>query len=311
MPRRRQHLRLRLVLTATITLSLWCAGSPARAADPVFVGWTAALPAFTWQYNPNSSDACVAGQVSCVRRTIKTMQQRFDPLAATCVHSAVFGLAYLLTTQAYLTSSTTAGFYNDPRFVNHEDAAFAAMYFTAYDKWTRGRLAYVPPAWRIAFDAGARKQVSGMGDLLLGMNAHVNRDLPFVLAKIGLVAPDGTSRKADHDKVNVMLNRVVQPLMAEEAARFDPDIDSARTPYGVGYTALLQALVGWREAAWRQAERLVTAPNAAARAQVADSIETTAATEASAIIASTSYVPPLTTTASRDRYCAVHGQDGS
>jgi hypothetical protein len=38
--------------------------------------------------------------------------------------------------------------------------------------------------------------VTGSGDLLLGISAHVNRDLPFVLASLGLVAPDGTSRKA-------------------------------------------------------------------------------------------------------------------
>jgi hypothetical protein len=105
--------------------------------------------------------------------------------------------------------------------------------------------------------------VTGSGDLLLGISAHVNRDLPFVLASIGLVAPDGTSRKADHDRINVMLNKVQEPLLAEQAARFDPDMAVPATPYGLGYTGLMQTLMVWREAAWRSAERLVAAPDAA------------------------------------------------
>ena len=138
----------------------------------------------------------------------------------------------------------------------------------------------MPPAWRVAFRRRPNKQVAGSGNLLLGMSAHVNRDLPFVLAGIGLVKPDGTSRKADHDKINDMLNRVVSPLLAEEARRFDPTIDDINTPYGLSYTALMQALIVWRETAWRNAERLVAAPTAAARAAVAADIEAYAATVA-------------------------------
>jgi len=155
-------------------------------------------------------------------------------LAASCDHAAVFGLAYLRTTETYLQTAQTPGFYADPAFVNHEDITFAAAYYSAYDNWVAGRPDQVPPAWRIAFDAGRNRSVSGSGDLLLGINAHVNRDLPFVLAAIGLTAPDGTSRKPDHDKINQMLNRVYPPLVEEEAARFDPTIANIQTPYGVG-----------------------------------------------------------------------------
>ena len=66
------------------------------------------------------------------------------------------------------------------------------------------------------------------GDLLLGMNAHVNRDLPFALYSIGLVTPKGSSRKPDHDKVNVFLNSVVEPLFEEAAARYDPTVDDTQ-----------------------------------------------------------------------------------
>ena len=129
----------------------------------------------------------------------------------------------------------------------------------------------------------------------------------IVLAATGLVARDGSSRKRDHDQINVMLNRVVEPLVTEAAARFDPGIAFVPTPYGVGYTGLMQMLVAWRETAWRQAERLVAAPDAAARNRVARQIETYAETNAQAIVTATAYQPPVTTTAARDAYCAING----
>ena len=72
--------------------------------------------------------------------------------------------------------------------------------------------------------------MTAAGNLSLGINAHIQRDLPFVLAGIGLVKPDGSSRKPDHDRVNVFLNRVTDDLYAEIARRFDPTIDDADLP---------------------------------------------------------------------------------
>src|SRR3546814_13499817 len=87
-------------------------------------------------------------------------------------------------------------------------------------------MAATPRAWQIAFSAADNRRVSGLGNMLLGMSAHVNRDLPMVLAEIGLVKPDGTSRKPDHDKVHAILNLVIEPLLAAAGARFDPSIDA-------------------------------------------------------------------------------------
>ena len=275
----------------------------AAADDPPFIGWSALLPQLVYQYNPSSIDDCVAGRTQCVRKTIREMQKRYEPLAGSCDHDAVFALTYLRTTQAYLDYSQQPGFLSDPAFVNHQDAAFAQMYFDAYDNWTAGRVAQVPKAWQIAFSAADGRRVNGLGNLLLGMNGHVNRDLPYVLAAIGLVKPSGESRKPDHDQIDIMLNHVVEPLVTEAAAQFDPQIPNQRTPFGVGYTGVLQALVLWREMAWRNAELLVAAPTPAARALVEAQIEAYAATTATSLVAATSYLPPLTSTAARDAYC--------
>jgi hypothetical protein len=282
------------------------AATPASAADPPFVGWSATIPALTYRYEPTSLDDCVAGRPSCVADTIREMQNRFAPLARNCSHRAIFTLAYLRTTEQYLSFSAKTGFLQDPAFVNHQDVAFAQMYFDAYDNFAAGRIAQVPPAWRVAFRAADGKQVDGMGDLLMGMSAHVNRDLPFVLAAIGLTMPDGSSRKPDHDQINVMLNHVVEPLVGEVSARFDPSMAVAPTPYGIGFTGLMQTLIVWRELAWRNAELLVAAPTAAARDVVAAQIEASAEVTANALMTASRYLPPVRTTERRDDHCAAH-----
>jgi len=292
-----------IIIALSVALSV-SAATPA-AADPPFVGWSATIPALTYQYEPTSLDDCVSGKPSCVARTIRQMQNRVTPLSQSCSHRAVFALAYLRTTEQYLNFSQKPGFLRDPAFVNHQDVAFAQMYFDAYDDFAAGRISRVPPAWRVAFRVADGKQVNGMGDLLLGMNAHVNRDLPFVLAAIGLTMPDGSSRKLDHDQINIMLNHVVEPLINELGARFDPSIAVAPTPFGLGFTGLMQTLLVWRELAWRNAELLVAAPTEAARDVIAAQIEASAEATGTALMAASRYLPPLQTTVSRDSYCVA------
>jgi hypothetical protein len=274
------------------------------SSDPWFVGWSAALPPAYMGVNTASSDDCVAGRIACVDRVARRLAKQVQD--ARCNHNAVFSLAYQRTTESVAAwERADPTFFDDNPWLNHYDATFADMYFTAWNDWRRGS-GTVPRAWAIAFDMADRRRATAAGNLLLGMSAHVNRDLPFTLYAIGLVAPDGSSRKADHDRVNEILNTVVTPLLDEIARRYDPAV---RVVPGIGSTAdflQFQALPAWREQAWRNAELLATAPNAAARQAIAATIEQSAATTASALLALTSYVPPLTTSASRDAYCSAH-----
>jgi Family of unknown function (DUF5995) len=282
--------------------------APGAAEDPPFVGWTSLLPALSIPYDVTSPDDCIAGRARCVDKTIREMTRRFDPLASSCDHNAIFSLTYLRVTEEYR-RTIEMPFFDDTPFVNHEDTIFAHYYFAAYDAWAAGDLADVPPAWRIAFAAARDHEVSASGDLLLGINAHVQRDLPFVLYSIGLVAPDGTSRKLDHDRVNEILNRVADDVIAEIARRFDPTVDDTNLPTFLDDFTVFQTLVAWRESAWRDAEALAAAPTPAARDEVAAQIETDAAAEASAIVTATQYPPLSGGSAARDAYCAVHHDD--
>jgi hypothetical protein len=241
-----------------------------------------------------------------VDAVVREMQRRFERQAAACDHDAIFALSYLRTTEEYRRTLAEPDFYEDPRFVTHEDAVFAKLYFDAYDAFHRGDPAATPPAWRIAFDAAADHALPAAGDLFLGINAHVQRDLPFALAAIGLVKPDGTTRKTDHDRVNRFLNRVMDDLIPEVARRFDPTIDDTNLPTTVDDLLTFQAIPLWRETAWRNAERLATAPDAEARAAVAASIEAYAASQAQLLRTALMYPLGLGARA-RDTFCAAHG----
>ncbi|MES1188248.1 MAG: DUF5995 family protein [Myxococcales bacterium] len=264
----------------------------AEADDPPFVPWSTLLPGLTTNYEPSSANLCQSGQLRCVDAVIREMTTRFDGLEATCDHNLLFALTYLRTTEQYELAVVQPGFFSDPNFINHQDANFARLYFDAWDSYRAGALGNVPRAWQLAFASADQKKVNGTGNILLGMSAHVNRDLPVVLAAIGLVKPDGSSRKPDHDQVNVFLNQVIEPLFDEAATRYDPLVDDTQIDgTQLDEAALLQILVGWREQAWRNAEALVSAATPATHAVVQAQIEQTAAIEANLIIVATAYAP--------------------
>jgi hypothetical protein len=305
--------RLRLLSVALVLAVLaWLSAlnSPAHADDPLYVEWASLLPGLSDAYNPNSSNDCVAGRLSCITVVVKEMEQRFRPLAKDCSHNAPFAMTYLRVTQTYRWSAEQPGYYVDPGWMTHAVAVFAKYYLRAYDTWTADpSSAAVPEAWRIAFDAAKNRRVAGSGNLMLGINAHINRDLAFAMAAAGLVGPDGTSKKPNFDKVNQLLNSVTLPLLAELSTRFDPSMQSSDTPYHLDATATANVMFGWREQAWRNAEALVTAPTEDARAVVAQQIEANSVAQARTHLASFSYTPPLTTSAGRDAWCAVHHAD--
>jgi hypothetical protein len=297
--------RLSLRSLCLIGLLLLFTAGAARAEDPPYVGWSTLLPGLTTEFDPSSENDCTAGRTRCVDAVIREMQRRFAPLAQSCDHDSIFALAYLRTTEEYRRTIEDPAFFEDTAFVNHEDVVFARLYFDAFDAWHRGRSAEVPRAWAIAFQAAADRSMPASGDLSLGISAHVQRDLPFALAAIGLVKPDGSSRKPDHDRVNEFLNRVTDDLYAEIARRFDPTIDDTDLPGTADDAALFQLIPGWREVAWRNAERLASARSDAERAEVAASIEAYAASQAEAIRLASGY-GPLQNSAARDAYCSIH-----
>jgi hypothetical protein len=273
----------------------------ASAEDPPYINWAPMLPGFPVGYQPSLEKDCLDGSDACIERTLAEMYRRFDRLYATCDHNSVFALVYIRVTEA-IRRSVDDGLYEEPQFLNHEDAVFGRMYFDAYDAWERGDREKVPDAWKAAFDAGRDRTVAGIGNLLMSMSAHVNRDMPFMLANLGLRMPSGASRKPDHDRGNDVLHPLYDDIWEEISRRWDPTIYDYQVPGTVlDDGGFFQILVEWREAVWRHAEMLVNAPTPEARKAVADYIEAYALTW-TRFWESTTQVDPQ----ARDAHCAEY-----
>ena len=142
----------------------------------------------------------------------------------------------------------------------------------------------VPEAWRIAQEAAAAGDYYGAQDMLLGINAHVQNDMPFVLAALGLSDRDGRSRKPDHDAGNAVLADAYQPVVDAIRERYDASLDLTNpSQVLIDDVAGLEVVQTWREVVWRNAERLADAKTNEERGQVAASIEAYAAGNAQVI----------------------------
>jgi hypothetical protein len=143
-------------------------------------------------------------------------------------------------------------------------------------------------------------------DLLLASNAHTNHDLPYAYAASGLLTPKGQSRKHDHDQVNDVNATVFHDLAHAYADHYDPMFTLINTTEPFDALGTLQMVQLWRENAWREAERLVSAKSKAELQQVEQQIGTTSTLWAKLI---TSGAMPGYR-AQRDAYCAAHHATG-
>ena len=194
-----------------------------------------------------------------------------------CDHKAVFATTYLeLTKVLFGKVSADPGYFRWPSFFFREDALFANVYFRTVRRWEEGR--EVPPAWRIAFETAEQGEVTGAQDMLLGINAHVQNDMPFVLAQLSLRGRSGASRKPDHDKANDGLKTGYEPVVNAVHDRYDETISLTNPDWLFAEDIVGLELVRlWREQVWRNAERLVNADGDAERERVAESIKQDAA----------------------------------
>jgi hypothetical protein len=286
-------------LVAVVAAVLLVAAPAAQAADP-FVGnlpWPNLLPPLpvpnTAQPHPVTN--CPKPTLACVQGLAQRLQTQWQALDATCDHRAVMSLAYLRITQALVRdlARPTPRYFTDKVWMEDVITTFSNGYFASFEH-PNGE------AWRIAYDAMAHGDLTAAQEVMLFSNAHVQHDLPYAYAEMGLRTPAGASRKPDHDGVNDINTEVFDPIEDEIAQRYDPYMslmDAKPSPldeYGA-----MELVKAWREGAWRHAERLMNATTPAERAEIDDEIETTSAIWARAI--ATPALPGYR--AQRDAYC--------
>ncbi|MEV3987667.1 DUF5995 family protein [Streptomyces sp. NPDC049837] len=226
-----------------------------------------------------------------------TLARLRDELA--CDHRAPFASIYVHSQQSLEDAVRRPGSFDEPSWLAGDlNTGFVNLYLMAYHGDRAGRP--VPRAWDIAFDAARAGDVNAGQDVLLGANAHIQRDMPYVLARLGLTRPDGASRKPDYDRFQSVLDRAYGPAVREVAHRYDPLVSLADERWNpvAGYTAK-QLFRMWREQAWAHAQQLSDARDTATRDRVVRAIETNAARWAALL--ATPQVPGYRQI--RDTYC--------
>jgi hypothetical protein len=158
-----------------------------------------------------------------VTAVVEVMQSRLDALRPGQEHLREFLGTYQRTTLAVGTA-VDDGLFEDPEWVERWDVVFAELYLTALDAHLAGGVPSRP--WRLAFDAPA--DLAALRLVLLGINAHVNFDLPQALLAViddhDFADPAVMDRRRrDHERIDSVLAGRVAAEDDELASR------SART----------------------------------------------------------------------------------
>jgi hypothetical protein len=162
-----------------------------------------------------------------VAGVVAAMQHRLDGLTPEQESRRDFLATYQRTTAA-VGRAIEQGVFEDPAWVEEWDVAFARLYLDALDADLDGA-GRVPRPWRLAFDAPTA--LPPLRHVLLGINAHINYDLPQALLAV-IPVPDFADdtlldrRRRDHERVDgVLADRVAaeDDELASRSARTATD----------------------------------------------------------------------------------------
>jgi hypothetical protein len=263
--------------------------------------WSKIGPTLGRPLDATSSNICQRGETFCMDAVVGEMRQRIAALG--CSHLAPFATMYRQVS-VEVRASARAHRYRDPAYVVHLDSVFATFYFHAVDSWRAGKLSQVPAVWRIAFAAADQQRVSVLGDMLLGMNAHISRDLPFALASIGLKEPGGVSAVPDVVAVNADIERAQAPMLAQIRDRYGKIAPPGDLPKWLKPSLVPKLISEWRLEAITNARDLINAHTKAQRVEVETRINDTAALRSLLIWRATLLKHPARDNATRNAYCA-------
>ena len=162
----------------------------------------------------------------------------------------------------------------------------------AVDADDAGDTEHVPKAWRLCFDAARAQTGLVLTDMLLGVNAHVNHDLPYALNGIS-IEPDRESRYRDHAAVNAVLGAVTERATEQIASLYAPGIAGLDIVAGnLDEMTSAFSLDIARESAWDAALSLANARSGGERGRAMTMIGIRAAAVARLLLAPSLH-PPL------------------
>jgi hypothetical protein len=202
--------------------------------------------------------------ISPINDLLARMQSLLDPMVASGDERQHFLAVYRRTTIAVRDDLERGGFV-DPSWTERWDIVFADLYLDALREWNETGDA--PGPWSIAFGSATQTpRVPPIRHLLLGMNAHINYDLPQALLSVitdeQFDDPALVARRArDHEHIDAILASRV-PLEDLELRKVELPgdrtlLDHLLTPFNRAGTK--RFLKEARGKVWRNAQALSAA----------------------------------------------------
>jgi hypothetical protein len=158
------------------------------------------------------------------------------------------------------------GFFDDDDRLARLDVVFANRYLGALAQFERGDQ-NMTRAWRVAFEAAERPDLTVMQHLLLGINPHMNIDLAVASSQVVGQGPLASLRE-DFERINTLLRGLV-PIVEREVGALSPVVALANRFFGVEEAAAMDVgIFLGRESAWSFAEALSKAAPGEVAAQI-------------------------------------------
>lgn len=156
---------------------------------------------------------------------------------------------------------------------------FASYYFEALELY-ENHDPRTPAVWRQVHIAAQEKSLHVVQHLLLGVNAHINYDLPLALYDglqrewASMTETDRQIRKADHETVNQIIGETidsVQDIVIEPRSPFMALVD--RLMGRVDEWLLSKLITAWRADVWHITMDLLSADSPAQQEAIRQSQE--------------------------------------
>lgn len=160
-----------------------------------------------------------------------------------------FNYTYIIITRN-VRHALKNGLFDDTNFLNRFDGQFAYYYTNALRQYLEGKK--IAPAWQKAFENAKQEKCSPLTVMALGVNAHVNNDIPQVLLD--------TEANPEHYMDFLKVNEIIKYSIDEVIDELDEGgmLAGPKNPVlGAMYKLTMNRIIRlWRRDAWNKYRNL-------------------------------------------------------
>lgn len=205
--------------------------------------------------------------ISCMRKALDYFHKRDD-------YRAIFlRLYYIMTLEVHAAINQLGDYkrkniFLDSGWVERLSGQFASLYFQSLTTFERAPNPEIERAWKIAYKVATERSSTVIQNAVLGINAHINYDLPYAISLNMREHKDAEThlalqkRKFDHDQIDNLLIRCINPIQDVLARDYEWGIFLLdRAPVQLDEKLTETGLKYYRQRVWLDAVSFVSTEN--------------------------------------------------